>query len=156
MVEESTKDTELQTKPEVAAKSIGETVEKAPRPKARKKTRRMVAKGHVHVLATFNNTIITVTDDKGNVLVGASAGSSGFRGSKKGTAYAAQVAAEKAIAAAKDNFGLSQADVSVSGIGLGREAAIRTLINQKIQVDSIKDITGMPHGGVRPRKAKRN
>src|SRR3989344_9626424 len=142
--------------PQAAAEEAPEAVAKTSKPKSRKKARRAVSKGYVHVLATFNNTIITVTDDKGNVLVGASAGSSGFRGSKKGTAYAAQVAAEKATAAAKDNFGLSQADVSVSGIGLGREAAIRTLINQKIQVDSIKDITGMPHGGVRPRKAKRN
>ncbi|OGL26322.1 30S ribosomal protein S11 [Candidatus Saccharibacteria bacterium RIFCSPHIGHO2_12_FULL_49_19] len=122
----------------------------------KKRARRAVSAGQVHVLATFNNTIITVTDDKGNVLVSASAGSSGFRGSKKGTAYAAQVAAEKAIGAAKQDFGLEKADVSVHGIGLGREAAIRTLINQKIQVESIKDITGIAHGGVRPRKAKRN
>lgn len=147
---------EDQTKLETATEEVKEVAAKAPKPKSKKKARRAVSKGHVHVLATFNNTIITVTDEKGSVLVGASAGSSGFRGSKKGTAYAAQVAAEKAIATAKDNFGLNQADVSVSGIGLGREAAIRTLINQKIQIDSIKDVTGMPHGGVRQRKAKRN
>jgi len=130
--------------------------EEAKKPKAKKKARRAVASGQVHVLATFNNTIITVTDDKGNVLVASSAGGSGFRGSKKGTAYAAQVAAEKAISTAKANYGFEKANVSVRGIGLGREAAIRTLINQKIQVESIKDVTGMPHGGVRPRKAKRN
>ena len=133
-----------------------EAVAKTSRPKAKKKSRRAVTSGHVHVLATFNNTIITVTDEQGNVLTSASAGSSGFRGSKKGTAYAAQVAAEKAIGTAKANFGFDKADVSVRGIGLGREAAIRTLINQKIQVESIKDTTSMAHGGVRRRKAKRN
>lgn len=125
------------------------------KPKSRKK-RRAVSQGHVFVLATFNNTIVTVTDDKGNVLTSASAGSSGFSGSKKGTAYAAQVAAEKAIGTAKQNFGLDKANVSVRGVGMGREAAIRTLINQKIQVENIRDNTSTPHGGVRPRKAKRN
>jgi len=124
-------------------------------PAKRKKSRRTVAQGQIHVMATFNNTIITVTDNKGNVLVNASSGASGFRGSKKGTAYAAQVAAEKAIQAAKSNHGLSRADVYVKGIGLGREAAVRTLINEKIQVDNIYDVTGIPHGGARPRKQRR-
>jgi small subunit ribosomal protein S11 len=122
----------------------------------KKKAKRTVASGHIHVLATFNNTIITVTDPKGNTLATASAGASGFRGSKKGTAYAAQVAAEKAIGTAKQNYGLTKADVFVKGVGLGRDAAIRTLVNQKVQVEVIKDVTGVPHGGVRPRKAKRN
>jgi small subunit ribosomal protein S11 len=121
----------------------------------RKKVRRSVPQGCVYVLATFNNTIITVTDSKGNVLANSSAGANGFRGSKKGTAYAAQVAAEKAISLAKQNFGLDKVDVIVKGIGLGRDAAIRTLINQKVQVDSIKDATGVPHGGTRPRKVRR-
>lgn len=122
----------------------------------KKKSRRAVTQGIVHVLATFNNTIITVTDTRGNVLTTGSAGSCGFRGSKKGTAYAAQVAAEKAIGTAKQNYGLEKVDVSVRGVGMGREAAVRTLINQKVQVDGIKDITGIAHGGTRPRKAKRN
>lgn len=122
----------------------------------RRKAKRTVSSGKIHVLATFNNTIITVTDDKGNTLATSSAGGSGFRGSKKGTAYAAQVAAEKAITTAKQNYGLSKADVLVKGVGLGRDAAVRTLINQKIAIESIKDVTGVPHGGVRPRKAKRN
>jgi small subunit ribosomal protein S11 len=121
----------------------------------RKKSRRSVAYGQVHVLASFNNTIVTVTDPKGNVLASASAGASGFRGSKKGTAYAAQVAAEKAITAAKTNHGLTKADVFVKGVGLGRDAAVRTLINQKLQLESIKDITTIAHGGTRPRKARR-
>jgi small subunit ribosomal protein S11 len=122
----------------------------------KKKNRRTVTHGQVHVLATFNNTIVTITDEKGNVLTSASAGSSGFRGSKKGTAYAAQIAAEKAIGQARQDFGLSKADVSVKGVGLGRESAIRSLISQKVQVETIKDVTGIAHGGVRPRKPKRN
>ena len=125
-------------------------------PKKRKKAKRNVPRADVHVLATFNNTIITVTDTKGNKLASASAGSSGFRGSKKGTAYAAQVAAEKAITEAKQNFGVNSADVYVKGIGLGRDAAIRTLISQKLNVENVKDVTGLPHGGVRPRRPKRN
>jgi small subunit ribosomal protein S11 len=128
-----------------------------PKPKAKKrKAKRMVSEGHIHVLATFNNTIITVTDPKGNTISTASAGGSGFRGSKKGTAYAAQVAAEKAIGTAKQNNGLIKADVFVKGVGMGREAAIRTLVNQRVAIENIRDVTGIPHGGVRPRKAKRN
>ncbi|HET9850700.1 MAG TPA: 30S ribosomal protein S11 [Candidatus Saccharimonadales bacterium] len=125
-------------------------------PTRRRKAKRTVAQGAIHVLASFNNTIITVTDEKGNTLTTASAGSSGFRGSKKGTAYAAQVAAEKAISSAKQNYGLSKADVMVKGVGLGRDAAVRTLMTQRIGIESIKDITTIPHGGVRPRKPKRN
>lgn len=122
----------------------------------RKKAKRNVAHAHIHVLATFNNTIITVSDDKGNTLTTGSAGASGFRGSKKGTAYAAQIAAEKAVSDAKQSYGISKADVFVKGIGLGREAAVRSLISQRIQVESVRDVTGIPHGGVRPRKPKRN
>lgn len=129
--------------------------EATPKPR-KKKNRRTVSSGQIHVLATFNNTIITVTDDKGNTISTASAGASGFRGSKKGTAYAAQVAAEKAIGTARQNFGLTKADVFVKGVGLGRDAAIRTLASQKIQVENVKDVTGIPHGGVRPRRPKRN
>jgi small subunit ribosomal protein S11 len=125
-------------------------------PAKRRKQKRSVSYGQIHVLATFNNTIVTVSDDKGNVLAASSAGASGFRGSKKGTAYAAQVAAEKAIGTAKQTYGLAKADVFVKGVGLGRDAAVRTLINQKVAIESIKDVTGVPHGGVRPRKAKRN
>jgi small subunit ribosomal protein S11 len=131
--------------------------EPAPKPKAKKrKAKRTVSEGHIHVMATFNNTIITVTDPKGNTISTASAGASGFRGSKKGTAYAAQVAAEKAIGTAKQNYGLTKADVFVKGVGMGREAAIRTLVNQRVAIENIRDVTGIPHGGVRPRKAKRN
>ena len=127
---------------------------KAAAPK-RRKVKRTVAHGQVHVQASFNNTIVTITDPKGNVLTSSSAGANGFRGSKKGTAYAAQVAAERAVQAAKQQYGLTRADVFVKGIGLGRDAATRVLATQDIAVDSIADVTGVPHGGVRPPKARR-
>ncbi|HEU4715948.1 MAG TPA: 30S ribosomal protein S11 [Candidatus Saccharimonadales bacterium] len=120
----------------------------------RKKQRRSVPSGQLHIQATFNNTIVTFSDKKGNVIAASSAGACGFRGSKKGTAYAAQVAAEKAAEIAK-TYGLHSVDVFVKGVGLGRDTAIRALNNFDITVDSIKDVTGVPHGGVRPRKARR-
>lgn len=119
-----------------------------------KKQRRSVPSGQLHIQATFNNTIITFSDKKGNVIASSSAGACGFRGSKKGTAYAAQVAAEKAAEIAK-TYGLHSVDVFVKGVGLGRDTAVRALNNFDITVDSIKDVTGVPHGGVRPRKARR-
>jgi small subunit ribosomal protein S11 len=122
---------------------------------SKKKQRRSVQSGQLHIQATFNNTIITFADSKGNVLSASSAGACGFRGSKKGTAYAAQIAAEKAAEAAKSGYGLSAVDVFVKGVGLGRDAAIRALGGFDIAVNSIKDVTGVPHGGVRPRKARR-
>lgn len=121
----------------------------------KKRAKRPVPSGQVHVLATFNNTIVTFTDSKGGALTSSSAGACGFRGSKKGTAYAAQVAAERAGQAAKQQHGFLKADVYIKGIGLGREAAVRTLQSLDIQVETIKDVTGVPHGGVRPRKARR-
>lgn len=125
-----------------------------PTPK-RKKAKRTVSAGQVHVYATFNNTIVTITDINGGALAASSAGACGFRGSKKGTAYAAQVAAEKAVTAAKQQYGLSKADVYIKGIGLGREAAVRVLGSSNIAVESITDVTGIPHGGCRPKKARR-
>jgi small subunit ribosomal protein S11 len=142
------------TPEEVKDTPVADTTAKAPVVK-KKKNKRSVPFGHVHVQATFNNTIITITDPQGGVLTFSSAGACGFRGSKKGTAYAAQVAAERAISAAKQLHGFSRADVIVKGIGLGRDAAVRALAGADIQVESIKDVTGMPHGGVRPRKARR-
>ncbi len=121
----------------------------------KKKAKRSVPYGEAHILASFNNTIISVTDKNGGLLTAASAGGCGFRGSKKGTAYAAQVASEKAINAAKQLHGLSKADVFVKGIGLGREAAIRAVASCEVSVESIKDVTGVPHGGCRPRKSRR-
>ena len=122
---------------------------------SKKKQRKSVPSGQLHVQASFNNTIVTFTDKQGNVLTSSSAGATGFRGSKKGTAYAAQVAAEKATEAAKSQYGMKTVDVFVKGVGLGRDAAIRVLGSYDIVVDSIKDVTGVPHGGVRPRKARR-
>jgi small subunit ribosomal protein S11 len=122
---------------------------------ARKKQRRSVPAGQMHIQATFNNTIITFTDKKGAVLCASSAGACGFRGSKKGTAYASQIAAEKAAEMVQNLHGMKSVDVFVKGVGLGRDSAIRALGGFNIQVDSIKDVTGVPHGGTRPRKARR-
>lgn len=120
----------------------------------KKKSKRSVASGQVHVQATFNNTIITFCDNNGQVIAWGSAGQAGFKGSRKGTAYAAQIASEQTAEKAK-TFGFSQATVYVKGIGLGREAAVRALQNAKIKVSAIKDVTGVPHNGCRPRKARR-
>lgn len=122
---------------------------------SKKKQRRSVPSGQLHIQATFNNTIVTFADAKGNVLSASSAGACGFRGSKKGTAYAAQIAAEKAAENVKSSYSLGSVDVFVKGVGLGRDSAIRALSNFDIVVNSIKDVTGVPHGGVRPRKARR-
>lgn len=121
----------------------------------KKKAKRSVPVGQMHVQATFNNTIITFTDPNGGTLAACSSGACGFRGSKKGTAYAAQVAVEKAGTIAKQTYGLSKVDVYLKGIGLGRDAAVRALLNLDIYVQALTDVTGVPHGGVRPRKARR-
>lgn len=131
---------------------MADTTTNTPR---RKKSKRQVAAGQVHVLATFNNTIVTFTDANGGALTSSSAGACGFRGSKKGTAYAAQVAAERAGNAAKQQYSFSRAEVFLKGVGLGRDAAVRALSGLDIQVESIRDVTGVPHGGVRPKKARR-
>ena len=116
-----------------------------------KKGKRVVTTGEVHVQATFNNTIVTVTDKNGGALSASSAGANGFRGSKKGTAYAAQVAAEKALETAKREHGLASVDVYVNGIGLGRDSAIRAVSAVGLRLDSITDVTPIAHGGVRPK-----
>lgn len=121
----------------------------------KKKSKRSVAAGQLHIQATFNNTIITLTDAQGGALAASSSGACGFRGSKKGTAYAAQVAAEKAGGMAKQTYGLSKVDAYIKGVGLGRDAAVRAMQAVGIQVESITDVTGVPHGGVRPKKARR-
>ncbi len=120
----------------------------------RKKVKRSVAQGQVHIQSTFNNTIISITDTKGNLLSWSSAGAAGFKGSRKSTPYAAQIAAEQAANTAKE-FGLARVEVLVRGIGSGRESAIRALQTTGIAVSSIKDVTGVPHNGCRPRKARR-
>lgn len=133
---------------------MAEATTTTPTPK-KKKAKRPIPAGQVHILATFNNTIISFTDSKGGVLAAASAGGCGFRGSKKGTAYAAQVAAERAGQAVKQLHGMKKVDVFVKGVGLGRDAAVRALTGLDMQVENIKDVTGVPHGGVRPKKTRR-
>ena len=145
-------DTTTQVEETTAAPATEEAEKKAG---GKKKNKRTVTNGQVHIQATFNNTIITVTDTKGGALTAASAGAMGFRGSKKGTAYAAQVASEKALNDAKQNYNLSKVDVYVKGVGLGRDAAIRALQNVDVMVESIKDVTPVAHGGVRPKKQRR-
>ncbi len=156
MAEEDIKQTDTTTAEAPAAEATAVAEAEAPKvaPK-RKKAKRNVPSGQVHVLATFNNTIVTFTDNAGNVLTTSSAGTCGFRGSKKGTAYAAQVAAERAAQAVKQQYGLTKADVFIKGIGLGRDAAVRVMATMGIAVESISDVTGAPHGGVRPKKARR-
>ena len=138
-----------------ATTEVAEDKAEKPVAKKRRKVRRTVSSGQVHVQATFNNTIITITDSSGDAIAMSSAGSCGFRGSKKGTAYAAQIASEKAANEARQNYGLAKVDVFVKGSGQGREAAVRALHNVDLFVNSIADVSGVPHGGVRPRKARR-
>ena len=121
---------------------------------AKKKEKRMVPHGIVHIQATFNNTIVSISDPEGNVLAWSSAGRIGFKGSRKGTPFAAQVAAQNAGNTAKDT-GVRSVDVMVKGPGAGRESAIRALQAAGIEVKSIKDVTPIPHNGCRPRKRRR-
>jgi small subunit ribosomal protein S11 len=114
----------------------------------------MVAHGQVHIQATFNNTIITITDQEGNALVWASAGSSGFKGSRKSTPYAAQQASRNAARSALD-MGMREVDVFLKGPGPGRESAVRSLMAAGLQVVSITDITPLAHNGCRPPKKRR-
>ena len=120
----------------------------------RKKEKRVVPHGVVHIKATFNNTIVTVSDPDGGVLTWSSAGRIGFKGSRKGTPFAAQVAGKNAGTQARE-FGMRSVDVEVNGPGAGRESAIRALSATGIDVKSIKDITPIPHNGCRPPKRRR-
>lgn len=139
----------------VAEAPVAEAPVAVAAPAKKRKTKRSVPYGQLHIQATFNNTIISFTDKNGGVLTSSSAGACGFRGSKKGTAYAAQVAGEKAATLAKQQYGMTKVDAFISGIGQGRDAAIRALAGLDIAVESIKDMTGIPHGGCRPKKARR-
>ena len=120
----------------------------------RKKERKVVSEGKAFIQSTFNNTIVTFTDLKGNVIAWGSPGTAGFKGSRKGTPYAAQLAAQAASTKAKD-VGLRQVQVYVKGPGSGREAAIRAIQASGISVTAIKDITPIPHNGCRPKKRRR-
>jgi small subunit ribosomal protein S11 len=122
--------------------------------RTRKKVKKQVADGIAHVHASFNNTIITITDRQGNVLGWATAGGSGFRGSRKSTPFAAQVAADRVGQSVKE-FGLRNLDVTVKGPGPGRESAVRALNNAGFKITSITDVTPIPHNGCRPPKKRR-
>ena len=121
----------------------------------KRRERKVVAHGIAHVQATFNNTLITISDLEGNVLSQASAGGQGFKGSRKSTPFAASQAAHSAAAAARDTYGMKYCDVRVKGPGAGREAAIRSLQAAGLDVKSIKDVTPIPHNGCRPPKRRR-
>ncbi|HIS77242.1 MAG TPA: 30S ribosomal protein S11 [Candidatus Merdivicinus excrementipullorum] len=120
----------------------------------KRRERKNIERGAVHIQSTFNNTIVTITDTQGNAISWASAGEMGFRGSKKSTPFAAQTAAEKAANAAKEH-GLKSVEVYVKGPGAGREAAIRALQAVGLEVKMIKDVTPIPHNGCRPPKRRR-
>jgi len=120
----------------------------------KKKVKKQVADGIAHIHASFNNTIITITDRQGNALGWATAGGSGFRGSRKSTPFAAQVAADRVGQAVKE-FGLKNLDVNVKGPGPGRESAVRALNNAGFKIASITDVTPIPHNGCRPPKKRR-
>ncbi|ACL73381.1 30S ribosomal protein S11 [Thioalkalivibrio sulfidiphilus] len=122
--------------------------------RTRKKVKKTVSDGIAHIYATFNNTIVTITDRQGNTLSWATSGGSGFRGSRKSTPFAAQVAAERAGTAAQE-YGLKNLEVLVRGPGPGRESAVRALNNAGFKILNISDITPIPHNGCRPPKKRR-
>ena len=131
-----------------------ESSKKATKKTIRKKARTTVVSGSIYVQSSFNNTIISITDDLGNVISWASAGSLGFKGARKSTPYAAQLAAASAIEKAKSR-GFSKAKVFVTGVGSGRESAVRAITNTDIEVTTIKDTTPVAHNGCRAKKARR-
>jgi small subunit ribosomal protein S11 len=119
-----------------------------------KKVKRIVNKGVAHIKATFNNTIVSIADTEGNVIAWASAGSSGFKGSRKGTPFAAQMAAENAVKSAME-CGMKSVNVFLNGPGSGREAALRSLQAAGLSITLIRDVTPLPHNGCRPPKRRR-
>ncbi len=124
------------------------------RRKGARKVKRTLSSGQVHIFATFNNTIVTITDSQGNTVAWGSAGSVGFKGSRKSTPFAARLAAEQAVKAAMA-MGIQEVDLIIKGPGPGRELAIRAVQSQGLKVTSIKDITPVPHNGCRPPKKRR-
>ncbi len=123
--------------------------------KKKKKVSRKVPRGKAYIKATYNNTIVSLTDLEGNVLSWASAGVAGFKGPKKATPYAAQIISRIAVGKAREIYGLSEVEVFVKGVGTGRESAIRSLNNNGLMVTAIKDQTPVPHGGCRKRRPRR-
>jgi len=124
------------------------------RTKARRRERKSIPVGRAYIQSTFNNTMVTLTDPQGNVIAWGSSGTAGFKGSRKGTPYAAQLAAQDAVRKAKEH-GLRQVEVYVKGPGSGREAAIRALQGSGLYITGIRDVTPIPHNGCRPPKRRR-
>lgn len=120
-----------------------------------KKTKKIVQVGQAHIMASFNNTIVSITDEEGNVLTWSSGGSAGFKGARESTPYAAQMTSEQAAEKAKTLHGLETVDVYVKGIGVGREQAIRGLISGGVELRAIYDVTPVPHNGCRKKKVRR-
>lgn len=120
-----------------------------------KKTKRVVQSGQAHIMASFNNTIVSITDEQGNVLTWSSGGSAGFKGARESTPYAAQITSEQAVTKAKTLHGLETVDVYIKGIGVWREQAIRGLISGGVEIRGIFDITPVPHNGCRKKKVRR-
>jgi small subunit ribosomal protein S11 len=127
---------------------------KAKRKTKRKKVRKEIGFGVAHIQSTFNNTLITITDHQGNTVCWATCGTSGFKGARKGTPFAAQLAAKEATAKARE-FGVRYVDVRIKGPGAGRESAIRALQSGGMEIKSIRDVTPIPHNGCRVRKRRR-
>ncbi len=122
---------------------------------SKKKVKRTVTKGIVHIQSTFNNTIVTVTDEQGNTLTWESGGTVGYKGTRKSTPYAAQLAAQRAMRKAINDFGLQEVEIWVKGPGAGRESAIRAVFASGVKVTAIKDVTPIPHNGCRPPAKRR-
>ena len=120
----------------------------------KKKIKKKVSRGQAHIQVTYNNTIVTLTDQTGNVLAWSSAGLNGFKGPKKATPYAASIIVKNAVEKAKE-YGLQEVDVFIKGVGAGREASVRALHANGLSVSSIKDLTPIPHNGCRPKKVRR-
>ncbi len=136
-----------------SAESAAPGTEAAPK-KRRSKKKRQVSRGQAHILATYNNTVVTLTDQNGNALSSCSAGQVGFRGPKKATPYAAGIIVRTAVERAKE-YGLKDVEVLVKGVGVGREAAIRALFANGLNLLTIRDVTPVPHNGCRPPRPRR-
>ncbi len=147
MTEEEKKATEV-------TEEEAKTIEEKRQPRARRRERKVIPSGKAYIHSTFNNTMVTLTDPQGNVISWGSSGTAGFKGSRKGTPYAAQLAARNAVRRAMEH-GLRRVEVFVKGPGSGREAAIRSLQSSGLYITSITDVTPVPHNGCRPPKRRR-
>jgi small subunit ribosomal protein S11 len=148
---------ETEELPEDIKKKLAEKKEEKAKKKfkRKKKAAKTVKSGRAYIKATYNNTIVTLTDLTGNVLSWASAGIAGFKGAKKSTPYAAQIITKIAVTSAREEFGLEEVNVFVKGVGTGRESAVRALNANGLNITAIKDITPVPHNGCRPKKPRR-